>query len=196
MPRKVVKYYFAFPSPFAALADSRIDDLVARAGAELDPVPVVPPQQPPASGVAAQLQEFKLSYLFEDAARWARKLGLPWKEPEPRIVDSADAAAGWYFARERGKERAYRNAVFRARWGEGKNISDRDVLAACAEQVGLPRAEFVKALDDQRYRDEVPKALYRCMEDRIFGVPIFIVDGKRFWGNDRLDFLAEELARG
>jgi 2-hydroxychromene-2-carboxylate isomerase len=196
MPRKVVKYYFAFPSPFAALADSRIDDLVARAGAELDPVPVVPPQQPPATGVAAQLQEFKLSYLFEDAARWARKLGLSWKEPEPRIVDSTDAAAGYYFARERGKERAYRNAVFRARWGEGKNISERDVLAACAEQAGLPRAEFVKALDDPRYRDEVPKALYRCMEDRIFGVPIFIVDGKRFWGNDRLDFLAEALGRG
>jgi 2-hydroxychromene-2-carboxylate isomerase len=196
MPRKVVKYYFAFPSPFAALADARIDDLVARAGAELDPIPVVPPQQPPATGVAAQLQEFKLGYMFEDAARWARKLGLPWKEPEPRIVDTTDAAAGYYFARARGKERAYRNAVFRARWGEGKNVSDRDVLAACAEQAGLPRVEFLKALDDPRWRDEVPKALQRCMEDRIFGVPIFLVDGKRFWGNDRLDFLAEELGRG
>jgi 2-hydroxychromene-2-carboxylate isomerase len=196
MPRKVVKYYFAFPSPFAALADARIDDLVARAGAELDPIPVVPPQQPPATGVAAQLQEFKLGYMFEDAARWARKLGLPWKEPEPRIVDTTDAAAGYYFARARGKERADRNAVFRARWGEGKNVSDRDVLAACAEQAGLPRVEFLKALDDPRWRDEVPKALQRSMEDRIFGVPIFLVDGKRFWGNDRLDFLAEELGRG
>ena len=196
MPRKVVKYYFAFPSPFAALADSRIDELVARAGGELDPIPIVPPQQPAPTGLAAQLQEFKLSYLFEDAERWAGKLGMAWKTPEPRIVDTTDAAAGYYFARARGKERAYRNAVFRARWGEGKNIAEREVLAACAEQAGLPRAEFVKALDDARYRDEVPKALARCMEDRIFGVPIFIVDGKRFWGNDRLDFMIDELRRG
>jgi 2-hydroxychromene-2-carboxylate isomerase len=196
MPRKVVKYYFAFPSPFAALADSRIDDLVTRAGGELDPIPVVPPQQPPPTGLAAQLQDFKLSYLFEDAERWAGKLGITWKMPEPRIVDSTDAAAGYYFARAQGKERGYRNAVFRARWGEGKNIADRQVLAACAEQAGLPRAKFLEALDDKRYRDEVPKALGRCMEDRIFGVPIFIVDGKRFWGNDRLEFLVEELRRG
>jgi len=196
MPRKVVKYYFAFPSPFAALADSRIDDLVTQAGGELDPIPVVPPQQPPPTGVAAQLQGFKLSYLVEDAERWARKLGMPWKLPEPRMVDSTDAAAGYYFARARGKERGYRNAVFRARWSEGKNIADRQVLAACAEHAGLPRTEFLAALDDGRYRDEVPKALGRCMEDRIFGVPIFIVDGKRFWGNDRLDVLVEELRRG
>jgi 2-hydroxychromene-2-carboxylate isomerase len=196
MPRKVVKYYFAFPSPFAALADSRIDDLVARAGGELEPIPIVPPQQPAPTGLAAQLQEFKLSYLFEDAERWARKLGMPWKAPEPRIVDTTDAAAGYYFARARGKERAYRNAVFRARWGEGRNIAEREVLATCAEHAGLPRAEFIKALDDPRYRDEVPKALARCMEDRIFGVPIFIVDGKRFWGNDRLDVMIDELRRG
>jgi 2-hydroxychromene-2-carboxylate isomerase len=196
MPRRVVRYYFSFPSPFAALADSRIDDLVTRAGGELDPIPVVPPQQPPPPGLAAQLQEFKLSYMLEDTERWARKLGIPWKIPEPRIVDSTDAAAGYYFARARGKERGYRNAVFRARWGEGRNIADREVLAACAERVGLPRAEFVEALDDARCRDEVPKALVRCMEDRIFGVPLFVVDGKRFWGNDRLDFLVEELKRG
>jgi len=195
MPRKVVTYYFAFPSPFAALADSRIDDLVTRAGGDLDPIPVVPPQQPPPTGLAAQLQEFKLSYLFEDAERWARKLGMPWKLPEPRIVDSTDAAAGYYFARAQGKERGYRNAVFRVRWSEGKNIADRRVLTACAEQAGLPPAKFLEALDDKRYRDEVPRALRRCLEDRIFGVPIFIVDGRRFWGNDRLDFLVEELGR-
>jgi len=196
MPRRTVRYYFAFPSPFAALADLRVDDLVARAGGDLDPIPVVPPQQPGPTGLAAQLQEFKLSYMLEDTERWARKLGIPWKVPEPRIVDSTDAAAGYYFARARGKERGYRNAVFRARWCEGKNIADREVLAACAEPAGLPRAEFVEALDDARYRDEVPKALVRCMEDRIFGVPLFVVDGKRFWGNDRLDFLVEELERG
>ena len=196
MPRKLVTYYFAFPSPFAALADSRIDALILQAGGDLDPIPVVPPQQPPPTGLAAQLQEFKLSYMLEDTERWARKLGLPWKVPEPRIVDSTDAAAGYYFARAQGNERAYRNSVFRARWGEGRNIADRQVLAACAEQVGLSRAEFVRALDDQPCRDEVPKALGRCLEDRVFGVPLFVVDGKRFWGNDRLDFLVEEVARG
>jgi 2-hydroxychromene-2-carboxylate isomerase len=193
MSRKQVKYFFAFQSPFAALADSRIDDLVEKAGGELIGIPVVPPAPTPPAGLAAQLQEFKLSYLLEDSTRWAKKLGLPWKPPSPGHIDTTDAAAGYYFAREQSKERAYRNAVFRARWSEGRDISDRVVLADCARQAGLDRKSFLAALDDARYRDEVPKALMLCMQERIFGVPIFVVNGKRFWGNDRIDFLLEEL---
>jgi 2-hydroxychromene-2-carboxylate isomerase len=195
MPR-TVKYFFAFPSPFAALADTRIDDLVAQAGAVLEPIPVVPPQQPGPAGLAAQLAEFKVSYLFEDAGRWAKQLGVPWNPPEQRTVDSTDAAAGYYFARAQAKERGYRNAVFRARWSEGRDISDRAVLADCAAKASLPREAFLDALRTKQYHDEVPKALMLCMEERIFGVPIFVVDGKRFWGNDRLDFLAEQLRTG
>lgn len=192
MPR-TVKYFFAFPSPFAALADTRIDDLVAKAGAVLEPIPIVPPQQPAATGIAEQLAEFKLSYLLEDAGRWAKKLGVPWNPPQQRTVDSTDAAAGYYFARAQGKERGYRNAVFRARWSEGRDIGDHAVLADCAASAGLARDAFLSALSTKQFHDEVPKALMLCMQERIFGVPIFVVDGKRFWGNDRLEFLAEAL---
>jgi len=196
MAAKQVKYYFAFPSPFAALADSRIDDLIAQAGAELVPIPIVPPPTDPPTGIAAQIAEAKLSYLLEDAERWAHKLGLPWRAPAQVAVDSTAAVAGYYFAREKGKERGYRNAVFRARWGEGRNIGDREVLAECAVKAGLSRAEFLEALDSKRYHDEVPKALMLCMQDKIFGVPIFVLDGKRYWGNDRLDVLADALKKG
>lgn len=195
MASKQVKYYFAFPSPFAALADSRIDDLVAQAGAELVPIPIVPPPADPPTGIAAQIAEAKLSYLLEDAERWAHKLGVPWQAPAQVAVDSTDAAAGYYFAREKGKERGYRNAVFGARWGAGRNIGDREVLADCAAKAGLSRTEFLEALTTRRYHDEVPKALMMCLQDKIFGVPIFVVDGKRFWGNDRLEFLAAALKK-
>lgn len=196
MARKQVRYFFAFASPFAALADSRIDELVARAGAELVPIPIVPPPAGAApTGIAAQLQEFKMSYVREDTTRWAAKLGLPWKPPESR-ADTTDAAAGWYFARDKGGERAYRNSVFRARWSEGRDIADREVLADCAKRAGLSREAFLEALDAKRYHDEVPKALALCLQERVFGVPIFVVDGKRFWGNDRVELLIEELKKG
>lgn len=188
-----VKYFFAFQSPFAALADTRIDDLVTQAGGELVPVPIVPPPMPPPAGLAATIQEFKTSYLWEDAARWAKKMGLPWKPPALGPVDTTDAAAGFYFARDKGKERAYRSAIFKARWSEGRDIGNREVLADCAQAAGLSRTEFTEALRAGRYHEEVPKALQLCMQERIFGVPTFVVNGKRFWGNDRLDFVVEEL---
>ncbi len=194
MSRQVL-YFFAFSSPYAALADSRIDDLVAKAGAELVPIPLAPKLDPP-QGLAAALREFRLSFMQEDCERCASDQGLPWKFPwgGPTPTDNTPASAGWYFARERGRERVYRNAVFRARACDGHDITDPAVLADCAEKAGLDRAEFLAALRSRRYLDEVPKTLQLAMEQKCFGVPFFVVDGKHFWGNDRLDQLLRELA--
>jgi len=149
--------------------------------------------------------EFKITYLAEDAARWFKRLGLPWNPPEAvfrqrwpghrfeGFPDATDATAGWYFAREQGKERAYRNAIFRAFWGEGRDVGDAAALVDCAEAAGLPRADFFAALQSKRWHEHVWDGFQRCAQERVFGVPTFVVDGKRFWGNDRIDFLLEEL---
>jgi 2-hydroxychromene-2-carboxylate isomerase len=195
MARKVIRYYFGFGSPFSALADARIDALVEEAGAELDPIPVTAPPSEPPQGFAAMLLENKRSYQYEDAARWARKLGLPWHSslPPQKPVDALDASAGYYVAREKGAERAYRNGVFRAYWAEGRDIDDRDVLGDCARDAGLSRDDLLKGLDDPQYRDTLLARAMTGLEDRVFGVPLFVVDGERFWGNDRLDFLLDAL---
>jgi len=207
MSRKRVLYFFSFASWYSALADSRIDDVVAEAKAELDPIPIVLTGAPEPEGIAAVVGEFKISYLTEDAIRWFEKLGLRWNPPDAVLEqrwpghrfdgfpDAIDATAAWYFARERGKERVYRKAVFRSFWCEGANIGDTDVLLACAGAAGLPRSELLADLESKRWHDHVWNALHRCAEERVFGVPTFVVDGKRFWGNDRLDFLLEELHR-
>jgi len=194
MPRQVL-YFFAFASPYAALADARIDDLVADAGAELVPIAIAP-SLPPPQGLAATLRQFRLAFMREDCERCAADLGLAWSFPwgDGSPTDNVPASAGWHFARERGKERGYRNAVFRARASKGRDIADPEVLADCAAEAGLDRAELLEALRSRRYLDEVPKTLPLCMEHRCFGVPFFAVDGKQFWGHDRLEHLRRELA--
>jgi 2-hydroxychromene-2-carboxylate isomerase len=195
MAPKVVRYYFSFGSPFAALADSRIDALVAENGARLDPIPIgAPPAEPP-EGIAAIIQGLRVSYQYEDAARWARKLGLSWHSAAPpeKPVDATDASIGYYFALEKGREREYRKAVFVALWAEGRDIADREVLGDCAADAGLVREEFLKELDETRHRDTFWSRAAEGLREGVFGVPLFIVDGQRFWGNDRLDFLLDAL---
>ncbi len=189
-----VLYFFAFRSPYAAIADFRVDYLVETAGGTLEPIPLVPPPAgDPPTGLAAQLQENKIEYMYEDCRRWARSLCIPWNPPTRGPVDSRDAVAGYYYARQHGKERDYRNAVFRSRWCEGKNIDDVQVLAECAEDCRLSGNEFLQALRSKIYHADIDKALGRAIENKIFGVPTFVFRGERFWGNDRLDFLAAAL---
>lgn len=200
-----VQYFFSFTSCFAALADARVDDLVAKAGAELEAFPIVLPNADPPSGLAAQTGAFKITYLVEDAARWARELGIPWNPPESflrqrwpgdRFIDGTNATAGWYFAHDRGSERAYRNAVFEACWCYGRDIAERGVLSECAKAARLSPSEFAGALDSGRFHERISLVFEHCLRHHIFGVPAFALDGERFWGNDRLDFLARALGVG
>ena len=195
MAQKVVRYYFSFGSPFAALADAQIDRLVEGVGADLDPIPINAPPSEPLEGFAATMDGYKRSYQYEDAARWARKLGLAWHSsvPPQQPVDALEASIGYYIAHEKNAERAYRKRVFRACWVEGRDIADRDVLGECARDAGLSGDDFVKRLDHEQYRDALWARAAAGLEDRVFGVPFFVVDGERFWGNDRIEFLLDAV---
>jgi len=195
MARPTVLYFFAFRSPYAALADFRVDDLIESVGAELEPIPIVPPASDPPTGLAATLQESRVDYQREDTERWARRLSIPWNPPPRGPVDSRDAVAGYLYARERGRERHFRNAVFRSRWCEGKNIDDPNVLAECAEDCRFSPNDFLQALRSRVYHGAIDDALGRALENRVFGVPTFVFAGERFWGNDRLDFLVDAIRR-
>jgi len=70
---------------------------------------------------------------------------------------------------------------------------------------GLPEAEdsypeFVtKASAYRAYLDgegarELEASIEEAHTDEIFGVPIFVVRGERFWGHDRIPLLEERLA--
>ena len=194
MAKKQVLYFAAFRSPFAAIADFRIDHMVESVGAVLDPVLLVPPALDAPTGFAAQLAATKIEYLREDAARWAKKLSIPWNPPPPGPgVDETMAVAGYYYAREKGQGRNYRNAVFRSRWCEGKNIGDQNVLAECAEDCRLSPNTFLQAIRSKAYHAPIEQAMLRCLENGVFGVPTFVFNGQRFWGNDRIDFLIEAI---
>jgi 2-hydroxychromene-2-carboxylate isomerase len=42
---------------------------------------------------------------------------------------------------------------------------------------------------ERQYQDTTRQAI----EAQVFGSPTYVVDGERFWGQDRLDFLAQRL---
>ena len=69
-------------------------------------------------------------------------------------------------------------------------------MTAILAALGLPAAELVA-----RAQAEPTKARLRAQTEAarakgIFGAPTFFVGQEMFWGNDRLDFLAEQLRTG
>ena len=141
------------------------------------------------------------SYHALELDRWRKHLGMPLNlQPRyyPETVTDPDwnKRAGWMViaAQERGLD-AHRlsHALLRALWAEERDTSAAEVRVAVAKENDMDGA----ALQAAESSSEV-QAIYRrhgaeAITNGIFGAPIFVLDGERFWGQDRLDFLDRAL---
>jgi predicted DsbA family dithiol-disulfide isomerase len=103
------------------------------------------------------------------------RFGLELKRmEEPASRPTRQAHIGAKFALAQGKGEAYHKAVFRAHWQELRNISDVDVLAEIAGEVGLDPAAFRAALTAPEYITGVETDEYWAYQQELRGVPAFI----------------------
>jgi 2-hydroxychromene-2-carboxylate isomerase len=188
---EAVKLYFDYKSPFAYLASQPAFELPAKYRIELRWIPYLLRIKGP--GQRSVYSDWKARYSYQDARRFAnRRGGFPILGPR-KIYDTTPALIGGLFAQSRGIFRPYTEQAFSRFFRRELELDRPEEIAALLESVGGSAAEY------EVYRaGQGPAELDRAIEeghtDEIFGVPIFVFRGERFWGNDRIPFLEERLA--
>ena len=86
-----------------------------------------------------------------------------------------------------GDAGALSRAFLRAVWAEDRDISDAATIAAIVGECGHDAAALAPAMDAAHEQYRANTAL--AMENGVFGAPFYVVNGERFWGQDRLDHL-------
>jgi 2-hydroxychromene-2-carboxylate isomerase len=190
MTSRTVRFYFAYNSPYAFLANTRITTVLSPSGATL----VYRPVYSPRTGGGPDITSSRLRYMFEDVVRFAEAYGLQL-DPGP-FADTRQACLGFLYAEAEGKGCPYHDAVYAARHLQGRDIGATDTLAEIAAGAGLERAAFLAALDDPRWEAALAASNADAERDEVFGFPTFVYSGKRFWGNDRIEWLVREIERG
>ena len=66
--------------------------------------------------------------------------------------------------------------------------------AGVLDGLGVSGADVVAQAGDAAVKQRLREQTDRATELGIFGAPSFTVDGEIFWGNDRIDFVAEQSA--
>ena len=195
---KTIDYYFAPQSPWVYLGHKRLVEIAKAAGASIRVMPMDLGQVFPLSGGlplgkrAPQRQAYRLVEL----TRFSRALNLPLNLHPKYFPVAGDDAARLIIAVDMhhgtSAALAITGAVLSAVWHEERNIADADTLAALlAEQqldaacMALSRTPEVQA----RYVGYTQSAI----DVQVFGAPSYVVDGALFWGQDRLDFVAQQL---
>lgn len=193
-----IDYYLTLQSPYVYLAGRRPWEIAARHGATITVRPVDVAQLFPRTGgkVRTERHPSRNDYATMDRVRQAKKLGLPLQvEPMFRGANPAPASYALIAAQAAGGGdlAGYVQAIARAMWAEGRDISDDEVIRGALEVSGFDPgvADRGLLLGAETYAANLEDAVSRG----VFGVPFFITDtGEKFWGQDRLEELDLHLA--
>jgi len=188
MGKAPVIFYFAYNSPYAFLANTRIDDALAPLDVKTERRPVYQPS----SGGGPDFNSPRIRYIVQDIGRFAKSYGIELN-PGP-FADTGPACLGYLYAEESGAGKAFHDRVYRARWLEGRDLGDAATLIELARASGLDEPGFLAAIKDPSpYAKARADHAAAAKTDGVFGFPFFVYKNQTFWGNDRIEWLVKAI---
>jgi 2-hydroxychromene-2-carboxylate isomerase len=119
----------------------------------------------------------------------AKRMGVPYKTPHAFPFSPMRALR---VAASLGPDRAAVETIFRSIWVDDLlPHEDEGWQGICA---ALRIDDGDERIERQEVKDAVVANGQRAVEQGVFGVPTFIVDGTLFWGVDETDFVLDVLA--
>ena len=193
---RTIDFYFDFPSPYAYLAHTQLPRIAAEHGATITyhPFRILELMKIVGNRPTTIECENKRRYAGADLARWTRRYKVEFaRNPHSKSFDFAELERGALVAIEDGRGAECVTAITGAIWGRPADLSQRSVLIDVLAGAGLDGARLLErasAADIVAKQDTETKA---AATRGVFGAPTMFVGDQMFFGNDRLDFVAEAL---
>jgi predicted DsbA family dithiol-disulfide isomerase len=122
----------------------------------------------------------------------ALSLGLSWDMTKARVTNTFDAHRVLALAANQGLDRPMSQRLYEAYFGEGALISEHEVLASLANEVGVEGA--IEMLAGDALGDVVRGDEQQAHAYGLSGVPAFVIDEKYLVsGAQGVDALAQAL---
>ncbi len=186
---RTVDFFFSFRSPYSYLAAPRAFALADDHDVEITFRGVIP--------MAMRGQSVPLSkrlHTLRDTAREARRLGMPFGRIHDPLGDGAiRCLLVAEHACDLGLERPFVLAASRAIWAQATDVATDAGLRPVCERAGLPWAGCAAALEDPAIRFRVDANTEALGALGHWGVPVLVLDGELYWGQDRIEDLQRAL---
>lgn len=196
MPRSI-SYYFSLQSPWAYFGHAAFVDVASTYDCKIIYKPVLLTGLFSETGglPLAKRHPVRQRYRLMELQRWRDKRNLPlnmWPKHWPFDATLADQIVIAMVAQGHDPD-AYLRRAFAAIWVHEQNLADAASLRLLVDEAGLPGAALLEAA-----ASDVAAATYRANHDEavatdVFGSPSYVLDGEIFWGQDRIELLADAL---
>ncbi|HEY8332515.1 MAG TPA: 2-hydroxychromene-2-carboxylate isomerase [Tardiphaga sp.] len=195
-----IDYYFSLPSPWAYIGHKLFRDLVTTYDLKVNHKPVFLGELFAETGglPLGKRHPVRQRYRMLELQRWRAKRGLDFHlQPKHWPFDARLPDGVVVAAIEAGFDPdALLRRAFPAVWEEQLDLSDPAVLTKLADESGLPGLQLV-----ERAGSDAIGAIYEqnrqdALAADVFGSPAYVLGGEVFWGQDRIELLADALKSG
>ncbi len=194
-----ITYYYAIASGFAYVGEPELRRIAALANVEIDYRPVDIQRVFAESGTTPppRQSEIRRAYRGVELARWGKRRNLPINiKPAFWPVDVEAASRAVLAAKALGIDPGGLSFAFlRAVWVEDRNIAEAETVRAIIEaEAPTGQAELLlKHANEDVTADRYDTISEEAVKAGVFGSPTFFIEGDMFFGQDRLDMIAEIL---
>ena len=195
-----VDYYFSLSSPWAYIGNAPFHAAVRPFGVTIayKPVPLGDVFSETGGLPLPKRHPARQRHRMFELQRWRERRGLKFVlKPKFWPVNAALADGVVIAIVQSGRSpEGFLARAFPAIWEEERNLAEADVLRDIADAAGLPGADLVAKASSVEVTQRYAQNQREAVEAGAFGSPAFVLDGEVFWGQDRIDFLADALKSG
>lgn len=195
---KKIEFFFDFASATTYLAYTQLPKIAAAHGAQIVWRPMLLGAVFKATGnVSPVTVAAKGRWMFSDLQMWAKRYGVDFA-PTPHFpVNSLTALRGAVAMQMRMPQEflRYVDLIFSAIWVTHRNFNEQDQLAAVLRDAKFDVNRMLAMVSDPAVKDQLKANTDEAVARGVFGAPTFFVGDRMFFGQDRLEFVAEALDR-
>lgn len=193
---KKVEFFFDVGSPASYLAWTQMPELAKRHGAELVYRPMLLGGVFLAIGNRAPgTIEAKGNYMRNDLGRYAKRYAVPFRHNPHFPMNTLQLMRGATALLGTERFDDYLAAVFKAMWVDELNMADPALMASVLQQAGLDAEELAERISDPQVKAELKSTTEEAVARGVFGAPTFFVGDEMHFGQDRMEWVEEALAR-
>ena len=197
---KQIEYFFDCSSPWTYLSFKGITDLQKIKDFEIIWKPIL------VGGIFNSINpsvyesrknpvKEKLNYSQKDMNDWvqAREIEINWPAIFP--INSVKAMRGaFYFLDKNQNIETYLEAIFKAYWTDGKDISDEECLIEIISEFEVSSEQYIDFINKPETKTRLIQNTQELMDRGGFGSPTFFLDRTdMYFGNDRIQLIEKLL---
>jgi 2-hydroxychromene-2-carboxylate isomerase len=195
-----VDYYFSLQSPWAYIGHKSFREVAHTYDLKVNHKPVVLVDLFSETGGLPLMKRHPVRqrYRLVELQRWRDKRGLNFHLEPANWPFSARLADGLVIAAiETGHDPdAFLRQAFAAVWEGQLNLADSATLVKLADESGLPGQQLIERSASDEISAVYEQNRQEALAADVFGSPAYVLDGEVFWGQDRIELLADALKSG